>query len=123
MTSVEDLAFQATLPGLHEELISRSLLLGIALRLVERPETSQTRKEMYAIGLVSVLFGLGHVQFDSLTFSGEDILHEFIVPFAGSCFGGVLFGVTAVMTKSIVFPIIFHNALNVSKFVGSPFYP
>jgi membrane protease YdiL (CAAX protease family) len=122
-TSVEDLLFQATLPGLHEELICRSLLLGIALRLVERPKISRTRKEMYAIGLVSLLFGLGHVQFNSLAFSGEGILHKSIAPFAGTSFVGFLLGMTAVKSKSIIFPIIFHNGFNIIYIIGSPLYP
>ena len=121
--SVEDLLFQATLPGLHEELICRSLLLGIALRLVERPNISRTRREMYAIGLVSLLFGLGHVQFNSLAFSGEGILHESIAPFVGASFVGFLLGMTAVKSKSIIFPIIFHNGFNIIYIIGSPLYP
>jgi len=122
-TSVEDLLFQATLPGLHEELICRSLLLGITLRLVERPEISRTRKEIYAIGVVSLLFGLGHVEFNSLAFSGESILREMITPFAGTSFFSFCMGVIAVKSGSIVFPIIFHNVFNICLYIGSPFYP
>ena len=120
-SSAEDILFQATLPGLHEELIFRSLLLGIALRLVERPELSRTRKQLYAIGIVSFLFGLGHVQFGNLTFSSESILHNFSA-FAGSLLIGYLLGLTAVKSRSIVFPIIFHNAFNAIQYIGSPLY-
>jgi membrane protease YdiL (CAAX protease family) len=122
-TSVEDLLFQATLPGLHEELICRSLLLGITLRLVECPEFSRTRKEIYAIGVVSLYFGLGHVEFNSFTFSGQSILHEIIAPFAETAFFGFCMGVIAVRSGSIVFPIIFHGVFNISLYIGSPFYP
>jgi hypothetical protein len=45
------------------------------------------------------MFGLGHVQFDSLATSGEGILREAIAPFASSSFTGFLLGVTAVKSS------------------------
>ena len=107
--SAEALAFQATLPGLDEELFFRGLLLFLVMAAVVplRRKPDPARFGWAAI-LVTLLFTVGHsffvsegaVSFDPVIFAYVAIL------------GGLLMYIR-VRTGSILIPIIAHNLTNV----------
>ena len=109
-TSLERLLFQATMPGLDEEIYFRGvLLLAMSLSVRSAGVTLGGGLISWAGILVTILFGLGH----SLFWQG-----------GAMAFSGVFFGYTAILgfgllwlrerTGSIVFPLVAHNLINFS---------
>lgn len=96
----ETTLFQATLPGIHEELLYRGLLLGILNGLLTR--------SAWPVVLTSLLFGLDHgiritdgLEVDFSPFS-----------FARTTFDGLLFGFLTQKTRSLLPAVAYHNLLN-----------
>ena len=113
----ETLAFQATMPGLAEEIAIRGIAPAILLNLMNRkPHIDDIP---WAVILVtSIMFGIWH----SLSFSGGQLgfdLMSGLFPFIGSIPGGWL----RFKTKSLFAPIAGHSIANVTfhlaSFLGS----
>jgi membrane protease YdiL (CAAX protease family) len=109
---VETLAFQATMPGLAEEIAYRGIAPAILLGLMNR--RPHVEGIPWAVILAtSVMFGLWH----SLSFSegriGFDPMSG-LFPFLGSLPGGWL----RFKTKSLLVPILGHSVANVAFHVA-----
>jgi membrane protease YdiL (CAAX protease family) len=105
---LETLVYEATLPGLAEELVWRGLLLALFDRMFAGRVTILGASLGYGAIATSLVFGFVHaVQFDS-----KLVLHAALD-------GGVFAAITGLVlvwirarTKSLVFPILTHNATN-----------
>ncbi|HQU90750.1 MAG TPA: CPBP family intramembrane metalloprotease [Pyrinomonadaceae bacterium] len=104
----ETLAFQATMPGLAEEIAFRGIAPAILLGLMGRkPHVDGI--PWAVILATSVLFGIWH----SLSVSGGQVgfdLMSGLFPFIGSIPGGWL----RFKTKSLLAPILIHSIANVA---------
>lgn len=106
--SAETLFFEATLPGLAEELVWRGLLLALFDRMFAGRVTILGAALGYGAIATALVFGFVHsVQFDS-----KLVLHTaFDNGVFAAATGLVLVWIRA-RTKSLVFPILTHNATN-----------
>lgn len=107
--SKDTLAFQATMPGLAEECMYR----GVLLALLDKAFPARFRLGGAVMGYgavaVSVVFGFGHgVKLDS-----HLVLHTALVPAVSSAIIGFLLVWVRMRTRSLVMPVIVHNAINV----------
>ncbi len=108
----ETMAFEATLPGLSEELIYRGLLLALFTRLypVEKSRLGFLNRPLV---LVALLFALGHgVKLDEgmhLTFNPQSLCMTFGL--------GCVFGWLRQRSGSVWPAVVFHNLWNVVVFV------
>ena len=104
----ETLAFQATMPGLAEEIAFRGIAPAILLGLMNRkPHIDGI--PWAVIFATSLLFGIWH----SLSVSGGQVgfdLMSGLFPFIGSIPGGCL----RFKTKSLLAPILVHSIGNVA---------
>ncbi len=109
-TSLERLLFQATMPGIDEELFMRGLLLGMFMRAFSDRWTLAGAPVGPSIVAVTFLFAAGH----SLAFAGGT-LHFDAVAFALT--GAIGFGLAwlRLRTGSLVAPILAHNLVNVGN--------
>jgi membrane protease YdiL (CAAX protease family) len=105
---IETLAFQATMPGLAEEIAIRGIAPAILLNLINRKPGVDDIP--WAVILVtSVMFGMWH----SLDVSGGSVKFDLmsgLFPFIGSIPGGWL----RFKTKSLFAPIVGHSIANVA---------
>lgn len=105
----ETTLYQATLPGLQEELFYRGILLGLINAVFVHPGFSFL-KINFGLGtiLTSLLFGLAHGLSinENLTFN----MNFFV--FARTTFDGFLFSLLTIKTKSLLPGIFYHNVLN-----------
>lgn len=108
---METLAFQATMPGLAEEIAYRGIAPAILLTLMNRkPHIDGI--PWVVILVTSAMFGLWH----SLSFSHGSIRFDLmsgLFPFIGSIPGGWL----RFKTKSLLVPILGHSLANVAYHV------
>ena len=104
----ETLAFQATMPGLAEEIAIRGIAPAILLNLMNRkPHVDDI--PWAVILATSIMFGIWH----ALSFSGGQLgfdLMSGLFPFIGSIPGGWL----RFKTKSLCAPIVSHSVANVA---------
>lgn len=103
---LETILYQATMPGLDEEIVFRGILLGLLYKLLISPSKIIFHP---AIWVTSVLFGFGHSlslnQF-AISFNLEKFLLTF--PFA------LAMGWITLKSRSLLFPILSHNLNNVA---------
>ncbi len=103
--SREALLYQATLPGLDEELVYR----GIAFALIQRAfSTAEARWSVVSpILITSCMFGLAH------GYSRDNGSAHFAwFPFSYSLFVGVWLAVLRVRTRSLLGAVFAHNLAN-----------
>jgi uncharacterized protein len=106
--STETVFFEATLPGLAEELVWRGLLLALFDRMFSGRVTILGAALGYGAIATSLVFGFVHsVQFDS-----KLVLHTAFDNGAFAVFTGLVLVWIRARTKSLVFPILTHNATN-----------
>lgn len=110
--NAEILAFQATMPGLSEELVYRGIAPALLLGLIR--QRGPINDIPWAIILAtSVMFGVWH----GLSYSdgefGFDVMSA-LFPFIGSIPGGWL----RFKTGSLVFPVLAHSLANVAYHVA-----
>lgn len=104
----ETLAFQATMPGLAEELAYRGIAPAILLTLMyRRPHVEGI--PWAVIIATSVMFGTWHALSFSHGSVGFDVMSG-LFPFIGSIPGGWL----RFNTKSLVVPVLGHGLANVA---------
>lgn len=105
----ETILFQATLPGLEEEIVFRGILLTLLNYVFTKPKWTFAKVSFgWAAILTSILFGLTHgIYFDSsfhLQFNAFAILR--------TTFDGFLFALLTEKTKSLVPGVLLHNLIN-----------
>lgn len=108
--SLERLAFQATMPGLDEELFFRGLFLALLLRAFKEPFTILGASIGPAAAIVTFIFAAGHglavldgaIQFDAMAF------------FATGAIGAGLLWIRQ-RTGSILLAIVAHNLVNLGN--------
>jgi membrane protease YdiL (CAAX protease family) len=108
----ETLAFQATMPGLAEELVYRGLVPAILLAALLRraaPGDEPATTPWAAVLATALAFGVWHGLSLSRGRFGFEILSA-LFPFLGSIAGGWL----RFRTRSLVFPIAAHSLANVA---------
>ena len=110
----ETLAYQATMPGITEELIFRGVFLSLLLLALGgslcRDEFTWTRATVGAVLITTLGFGLVH----GLSIDGG--IHFQIEEFIFTSILGGLFAWLRLYTGSLLFPIVLHNAVNVLIF-------
>ena len=105
----EQFLFQATLPGLQEELLFRGILSGLLQRVFQQPAgTRWNLRPSWAAVIISILFGLSH----GIGFREDHSLFFNLAAFLRTGFDGLLLAVLAEKTKSIFPSVIYHNLLN-----------
>jgi membrane protease YdiL (CAAX protease family) len=105
----ETLLFQATLPGIEEELAYRAIMLGLlSTLLVDKFKIFKFYIHSPTIWIIGILFGLIHalkLNTDwSLSFNGIYFIKTFVL--------GVIWNWMTLKTKSILLPIVSHNLAN-----------
>lgn len=112
--TIESLIFQATIPGISEEIVYRGILLVLLIYSlggrIDKKEFKWNRKTILAVILTSVLFGLVHMT----DFDGG--LKFYIYPFITTFTVGLLLVWLRLKTGSLLLPIIMHNVLNTTLF-------
>src|SRR5690606_21080 len=106
--SVETFAFQASMPGIVEELVYRGIAPALLLGLIRGEEPSQ-RIPWAVIFITAVAFGIWHgLSYSDAAFSFDPMSGLF--PFIGSIAGGWL----RFNSGSLLFPILAHSFANVA---------
>ena len=104
----ETILYEATLPGLAEELAWRGLLLALFDRMFAGRVTILGASLGYGAIATSLVFGFVHgVQFDS-----KLVLHTALDNGIFAAVTGLVLVWIRARTKSLVFPILTHNATN-----------
>ena len=101
--------FQLTIPGVDEELFYRGICLTLLnLAFIKRIRIFGVN---FGIGiiLVTIQFALGH----SLFFDIKNGFYFSLFNFSYTAVIGLLYGVLAESTKSLLLPIVTHNSYNV----------
>jgi len=109
-TSLENLLFQATMPGLDEELFMRGLLLLLFHQAFGKGLNVWGADTGWGFWLAVAIFGLIHgvtVQ------NGELAIHLWTI--VGTGFMGFVLTWMRERTGSLVSPILFHNISNVAQ--------
>ncbi|NCQ47531.1 MAG: CPBP family intramembrane metalloprotease, partial [Sphingomonadales bacterium] len=110
----ETLLYQATIPGIDEELMFRGLLLlGLSMAVTGKTWTLWGAPVGWAAILVTIFFALGH----SIMVSDGEVQTIWIATIYTAILGSALMWIR-LRTGSILLPIIAHNATN---FVGQFF--
>jgi membrane protease YdiL (CAAX protease family) len=105
----ETVLFQASLPGLQEELLFRGIMLGLLNRIFPRPVWTFLKVRFgWAAVLTTIVFGLAH----GVRLNENHGLSVNYVSFFRTAFDGFLFALLAERTKSIFPGVVYHNLLN-----------
>lgn len=105
----ETILYQATLPGIAEEMIFRGILLTLLNRVFTRPKWTFARVSFgWAAVITSLLFGLVH----GLYFDDGYHIHILFPTVLRIAFDGLLFALLTEKTKSLVPAVLLHNVLN-----------
>jgi membrane protease YdiL (CAAX protease family) len=105
----ETVLFQGTLPGIHEELLYRGLLLGLLSELFARPTWKFANVAFgWPAVLTSLLFGLDHGIRITDSFGLDVNYFNILRP----TLTGFLLALLVQRTKSILPAVIYHNLLN-----------
>lgn len=104
----ETWAFQALLPGLHEEIVFRGIALAILNDAFGRSRTLLGTKFGWGLILTSVWFGIGHGA--SFAADGTLALNPFNMVWTGLF--GLCWGFARERSGSVLLPILGHNAAN-----------
>ena len=109
-TAVEHLLWQATMPGIDEELFFRGLLLLLLHQAFGKGLTVWGAETGWGLWLVTALFGLLH----GVTLDNGDFQVNFWVIMSTGFIGFILTWMRD-RTGSLVVPLLFHNAVNVAQ--------
>ncbi|MBL0145370.1 MAG: CPBP family intramembrane metalloprotease [Chitinophagaceae bacterium] len=105
----ETLLFQATLPGIDEEMAYRGIILGLFSTFMQKKLVfGKVVINSPSIWIVGILFGIIH----SLQFDKEWHLAFNLLYFVKTFILGTLWCYMTIKTKSILLPIISHNLSN-----------
>lgn len=107
--SAETIWYEATMPGLAEELLWRGILLALLNRMFTGHFRLAGAEIGYGVIVVSLVFGLVHgIQFNSKL----AVQTDWIAALFALCTGFALAWLR-MRTKSLVLPVILHNATNI----------
>jgi uncharacterized protein len=110
--SAETLAFQATMPGLAEEIAYRGIAPALLLGLL-RGQSSGDDMPWSVILVTAMLFGIWH----GLQYSAGRFTFEPLAALSPLC-GGIAGGWLRFKTGSLLFPILGHGLANVAFHVA-----
>lgn len=113
--SLDTIWFQATMPGISEEIAFRGVLLALFDRCFRGRVRFAGTQIGYGALATSVLFGLGH----GVTMDNALLLHTHLVPGLSTAMIGFFLAWLRMRTRSLVLPIAVHNAINI-VFVAIP---
>lgn len=106
---LETVLFQATLPGIHEELLYRGVLMGLLSAMFVRPSWRLAGVDFgWPVILTALLFGLDH----GISLSKSLDVNVNYFGLVRTAFDGFLFALLVQKTRSIVPAVIYHNLLN-----------
>ena len=106
--NAESFLFQATMPGLAEELVYRGVFLALCDRAFGRPWKVLGASVGWGVPLTALLFGVVHAV--HVARSGD--IHFDVVSGAGPLIGAVVGGWLRARTDSIWPLVLMHNASN-----------
>ncbi|MFO0963054.1 MAG: CPBP family intramembrane glutamic endopeptidase [Phycisphaerales bacterium] len=119
-----NLAFQATLPGIDEELLCRGVFMAIVLRAVGDGRSRETRAILACALLFASLHGIaprhpmpGHERGLALG-GGWELVFEPLL-FGRTLVTGLVYGWLRLRTGSVLAPMIAHNAANLAGSAGT----
>jgi uncharacterized protein len=107
-TDAETLAFQATMPGLAEELAYRGVFLALLVTAF-----GGRRGVIWAAVVTSVAFGLIH----GLALDGWSVRFDAMALLFPSL-GGLAFAWLRLRTGSLLFPVLAHNGANLAAYLA-----
>ena len=113
--TADTLAFQATMPGLAEELCYRGVLLALLDRMFAGRVRLLGAELGYGAVATSIAFGLLH----GLIFDANLVLHTSLISGVSAGLFGFFLSWLRLRTKSLVLPVLVHNAANLI-FVAVP---
>ncbi|GAA0540091.1 hypothetical protein FHS83_003796 [Rhizomicrobium palustre] len=105
--SLETLLFQATMPGLSEELLFRGLLLALFDRMFAARFRILGAELSYGAIVTSLAFGLLHALPHDANFAHLNIAHGI-----SAAIGGFLLVWLRCRSRSLVLPVVVHNLFN-----------
>lgn len=106
--STESILFQATMPGLDEEIAFRGIMLGLLTKILK----SNSRAILHpAIYITAILFGLGHGLHLNAAYALTFNLSSFLV----TSVMGVAWAWITLRSGSILLALISHNVGNVTS--------
>jgi hypothetical protein len=112
--SIETYAFQATMPGLSEELFFRGIYLWLFNKAFPPIKTIFGVKWGWGFIIVSLLFGIGHAVFITSDYTIEyDLvmgLHIFLVNAVG-------LGIIRILSGNLILSIVGHNLTNFLSYI------
>lgn len=108
-TSLENLLWQATMPGLDEELFFRGLLLLLLHQAFGKGLRIRGADTGWGLWLVTVFFGLLH----GVTVQGGELAVD-LPTIVGTGFLGFILTWMRERTGSLLAPVLFHNIFNVA---------
>ncbi len=107
----ETVLFQATMPGLQEELLFRGILLGLLNQVLAKPVWKFAGVTFgWAAVITSILFGLEH----GISFGEGFGIHINYFNLIRTALEGFLFALLVQRTKSIFPSVVYHNLLNLT---------
>ncbi|MFT3811233.1 MAG: CPBP family glutamic-type intramembrane protease [Micropepsaceae bacterium] len=106
----ETLAFQATMPGLHEELTFRGLWWVLLLPVLDGGRAGQGRLPWGTLAVTTILFGSVHAI--DLTPAGAFSFNALF--FAATAVSGLLYGLLQAIGRCVWVPVIAHAAANLA---------
>lgn len=101
----ETLIFQATLPGIDEEIMFRGVLLGLLLSSFRKDYPVALHP---AVWITSILFGFMHALIINSTLS----VHFDTIYFIQTTFAGIMWGWITLKSRSILLAVVSHNLSN-----------
>ncbi|RAJ85387.1 hypothetical protein CLV59_10289 [Chitinophaga dinghuensis] len=110
----EGYLYQATLPGLQEELLYRGFLLALLQSALNRVSVKFLGLTL-DLWIISILFALGH----SFSITHHFAFHFNTGNFCYAFISGMVFGWIRVQSGSLVLPVVFHNFSNVMILVAN----
>jgi hypothetical protein len=106
--TAETLWYEATMPGLAEEIVWRGMLLALFDRMFTARFTLWGVQLGYGAIATSLVFGLLH----GAGFDGKMVLQTSLLGGLVPAITGFLLCWLRTRTRSLVFPILLHNAMN-----------
>lgn len=105
------LGFQLFLSGPSEEILFRSLPITLLLYVLK----SDSKKDyMIAVISAAILFGLAHINIFTFSVPVFQVCYAFVL--------GIIYGITFIKTKSVIYPMIMHSLSNVISAGGCYLY-
>jgi uncharacterized protein len=106
--SLDTLAYQASLPGLHEEITYRGVWWVLLAAALDRDRIADGRMPWWTLAVTSILFGAVH----AVDYTAAGGLSVELPALLATSVSGLLFGLMQGIGRSLWVPILAHNAGN-----------